>query len=540
MTNSTTTIGPKTMDSTLRKVTDDYLRTINKLSPPPPDEIAVNILNNTELAFATENATRQASHMPKWPIPNSLAPSQIADVLLYLYPIVRIAFAGVETEDYDMLGLYQSSGNDCGLYSTDQEAFCRLIREFNYTISSRGIQEVMDIMRTYADRKARCDDPNLVAVNNGIFDFESKTLMPFTPDHVFTAKSHVNYNPNAKNVVIHNDADGTDWDVESWMKDLFDDPELVQLAWELIGAILRPNVPWNKSAWFVSDTGNNGKGTLCELIRNLLGPGSHTTIPLEDFGKDFMLEPLIKANAVIVDENSVGIFVDRVNNLKAAITGDVMFVNRKHKTPIAIRFRGMLIECVNEVPRVRDRSASFMRRLLLIPFKKCFTGMERKYIKEDYLKRREVLEYVLYKVMHMDHYELSNPTECIRAMEEFRLNNDPVAQFIDEVLPQCKWDFIPNQFLYDIYLAWLKENCPSSTALNKTQFLREIRRILETSKKWYAPKGARNVGHMMDRAEPLIARYNLANWFNPDYVGADIEKRCHPEVPDSSRGIQRR
>lgn len=540
-TNTTNNPVPKTIDSTLEKVTADYLMTIDKNNPPSPNEIAATILQNTDHEFSTENAVRQANHYPKWPIPRSLAPSQIADILLYLYPIVRIALAGEDGDtDYDVLGLYQSSGDDLGLYSIDQEDFDRLIRKFKYTISSKEIQEVMSNLLTNADRKIRCADKDLVAVNNGIFDFSKKVLLPFTPDCIFTAKSRVDYNPNATNIIIHNDADGTDWDVESWMKDLFDDPELEQLAWELISAILRPNVPWYKSAWFISETGNNGKGTICSLMRSLTGRGTYTVIPLAKFSKDFMLEPLIKANAVIVDENSVGTYIDSADNLKAAITGDVIQVNRKFKTPVNFKFRGMLIECVNEVPRVKDRSPSLIRRLLLIPFRKCFTGMERKYIKEDYLKRKEVLEYVLYKVMHMDHYELSNPTECIHTMEEFRLNNDPVAQFAEEILPECKWDFLPNQFLYDIYLAWLRENCPSSTPLNKTQFLRDLRRFLDTSKTWYAPKSPRNVGHMMDKSEPLIAKYNLVNWFNPNYLGSDIEKRCHPEVPDSSRGIQRR
>ena len=92
---------------------------------------------------------------------------------------------------------------------------------------------------------------------------------------------------------------------------------------------------------------------------------------------------------------------------------------------------GMIIECVNEIPRLKDRSESLMRRLLLVPFKKCFTGAERKYIKNDYLHRKEVLEYVLFKVMNMDNYELSNPTACKEMMGEFRVNNDPVAQFVE-------------------------------------------------------------------------------------------------------------
>lgn len=529
---------PISKDEKIRQITKDYLSTVDRDNPPTPDVIAGDILAITRHEFETENALLRSG---KWKIPDCLHPSQIASILLYLYPIVRIAFAGTdETEDYDALGIYQSSGDDFGLYSTNEEQFNRIIRDYNYTISKSGIKEVLSFLRTYAPRKARCSTPNLIAVNNGIFDFDSKTLLPFTPDRVFTAKARVDYNPLAQNIVIHNASDGTDWDVESWMKDLFDDPELEQLMWELIGAILRPNVPWNKSAWFVSDTGNNGKGTLCALMRNITGKGTYTTMSLKDFAGHFTAEPLIKANAVIVDENSVGDYFDDVAKLKAAITGDMMLVDRKYEKPVAVRFRGMIIECVNEVPRVRDRSESFMRRFLMVPFQKCFTGRERKYIKEDYLKRKDVLEYVLYKVMHMDYYELSNPSACINKMREFRLNNDPVSQFVDEILPQCQWDFIPSEFLYEVYFAWRQENCPNSHVLNKITFLREVRRVLETSTDWYDTDGSRKVGHKMDAAEPLIAKYRLENWYNPNYNGTDVDKLCHPVVPKDSRGFMRR
>ena len=529
----------RTLDETLRESTRDYLAKIDPDNPPSPAQIKADILDATRLQVQLENVGRTKGD--QWKIPNKLYPIQIAEIMLHLYKIIRIDFAGmVSGEDYDMLGLYQTEGSDIGIYGTDKSQFAKVIHLYDYTITRKGIDEVLSSLKTYAPRKQRCMERDLIAVNNGIFDFKNKVLLPFSPEYVFTAKSRVDYNPNAINVVIHNNDDNTDWDVESWIQDLFDDPELAELTWELLGAILRPNVPWNKSSWFISDTGNNGKGTLCELMRLLAGEGTYASIPLTAFSKEFHLEPLIKANAVIVDENSVGIFIDSADNFKAAVTGDVILANRKQKTPVALRFRGMIIECVNEIPRVRDRSVSFMRRLLFVPFKKCFTGAERKYIKYDYLHRKEVLEYVLFKVMQMDNYELSNPTACKEMMGEFRVNNDPVAQFVEEILPECKWDLLPNQFLYDLYSAWHKENCPGSSPLSKKTFLRDIRRVLDKSNVWDCPEVAVKVGQKMNAAEPLIMRYKLENWTNPTYKGDDVEKICHPELSSSYRGIHRR
>lgn len=66
--------------------------------------------------------------------------------------------------------------------------------------------------------------------------------------------------------------------------------------------INRPNVAGDKSAWLYSESGNNGKGTLCELMRELCGKKSYAAIPLADFGKDFYLTQLLNASAIIVDE----------------------------------------------------------------------------------------------------------------------------------------------------------------------------------------------------------------------------------------------
>lgn len=529
----------RTFDETLRDITKDYLARINPDNPPSPAKIKADILDATRLQIQLENTNRDKGD--KWKVPNKLYPIQIAEIMLHLYKIIRIDFSGMVTSDeYDMLGLYQTEGPDIGIYCTYKSQFSKMIHLYDYTITTKGIEEVFNALMIYAPRKKRCTERDLSAVNNGIFDFKNKVLLPFSPEYVFTAKSRVDYNPNATNVVIRNNDDNTDWDVESWIQDLFDDPELANLIWELLGAILRPNVSWDKSAWFLSDTGNSGKGTLCELMRNLAGEGSFTSIPLAKFSKDFNLELLITANSIIVDENSVGICIDQAEAFKAAVTGDVILADRKFKTPVAIKFRGMIIECVNEIPRLKDRSESLMRRLLLVPFKKCFTGAERKYIKNDYLHRKEVLEYVLFKVMNMDNYELSNPTACKEMMGEFRVNNDPVAQFVEEILNECKWDLLPNQFLYDLYLAWHKENCPNSIALNKSHFLRDIRRVLEKSPVWDCPVAAVSVGTKMNEAEPLIKRYELEKWFNPSYKGTEVEKICHPELAKSYRGILRR
>ena len=481
----------------------------------------------------------------KWRVPDELSPAQIADIMAYTYPIVRVMTAGASSDpDYDLLAMYQEDGIYKGTYSTSDDVFRKVARSYNYTLTIRGVEEVMAILRDNVERVHPCVDPSLIAVNNGIFDYDKKVLMDFDPKYVFLTKSLVDYNSAAQNVVIHNPDDGTDWDVESWMHTLSDDDEIVDVLWEIIGAIIRPLVPWNVSAWFYSEAGNNGKGTLCELMRQMCGDGNYASIPLADFGKDFMLEPLTHSSAIIVDENDVGTFIDKAANLKAVITGDTIPINRKFKQPIAYKFRGFMVQCLNEMPRIKDKSDSFFRRQLFVPFTKCFTGIERKYIKEDYLHRKEVLEYVMKRVLHMNYFSLSVPAACVNALEEYKDFVDPVREFLREHMPLFKWDLLPSSFLYDVYVAWYKKTMGNVQNMKSQMgFMKDVKHAVETI---YPAWGfidrnkPMNPGDRMDCGEPLIDEYNLKDWMNPYYAGSpDIDKRCVPVLKRSYRGIYR-
>lgn len=533
----------KTYNQVLRDKTTDYLQTINPASPPTPDEIEAEILHAVSLEFEAMNAVMPKTQK-KFVAPKTLIPTQVALILNHLYPICSIQSGGENShDDNDIVALYCESGENAGTYVSSDKVLFSLAREYKFDLTKREFEEILYTMRSLVATKTRSVDPDLIAVNNGIFNYKTKQLMPFSPDYIFTSKSHVNYIDKPPLPVYHNPDDNTDWDVESWIQELSDDPEIVNSIWEILGAIIRPHVRWNKAAWFYSTSGNNGKGTLCELMRNLVGHGAYASIPIADFGVDFLLEPLTRSQAIIVDENDVGQFLDKAANLKAVITNDVIQINRKFKTPIAYQFYGFMVQCLNEMPRVKDRSDSFYRRQLFIPFEKCFTGRERRYIKNDYLHRQDTLEYVLWRVLNMDYYALSEPEACKEALAEYKEFNDPIRQFVSEMLPQCVWDFLPFAFLYDLYKAWFRQVSPSGTPVGKTTFINELLTLLKSDLTigWLCDDKAKQVrvGTMMAKPEYLIVQYDLSSWKNKTYRGNDLDAICTPVQNEKHRGIRR-
>ena len=535
---------PRTLNQIVSSTTSEYLEGIDVSDPPPPSEIEAELLRLVNDELDVENQVRGSRD--KFMLLKRLTFSQVAQVMLTLHQICRVDTSGKNSDpDYDLLALYCDRGEDEGIYLTSEDGFRSVARRYDYALTTNDFREVMAALRDAAPRRYRCMDRDKVPVANGIFDYSAKVLEPFDPSLVFLSKSRVEYDPHAENPVIVNPDDGTSWDVESWMDSLSDDPEVVQLLWEIPGALLRPMVRWNKSAWLYSEEGNNGKGTLCEAWRNLLGPTSYASIPIADFGKDFMLEPLTRAQAIIVDENDVGTFVDRAANLKAVITNDVISINRKHKTPVSYQFYGFMVQCLNEFPKIKDKSESFYRRQLFVPMTKNFKGIERKYIKDDYLHRPEVLQYMLKRVLHMDFYALSEPEATQAVLAEYKDFNDPVRAFFEEFNEEFVWDLLPFGFLYDLYKAWFVHTSPSGSVLGRNTFVKDVGALVRSGQypEWSCDdsRAKIRVAGRMSVGEPLVHRYGLDDWRNPGYSGSDPLLAGLPPVDkdDTFRGIQR-
>ncbi|MCD2143724.1 DNA primase family protein [Gordonia paraffinivorans] len=478
--------------------------------------------------------------------------AEVARLILALHTVILLAPSNRNSDpDLNILATYDDDPTSptYGTYRSSQGHIRSIARRYCPNVTTKEFTEVLTALRDYAPKRSRGDNPDLIACRNGIVDYNGgdPKFMEFSPEYVFLAKLDVDWNPAAENVVIHNDDDGTDWDVESWMSSLDDDPEVVELLWQIVGATVRPYVSWNKAAFFYSTQGNNGKGTLVSLMRNILGPQSYASIPLADFGKDFMLEPLTRASAILVDENDVGTFVDKAANFKAIVTNDVITINRKHKAPIAHQHFGFMVQCLNDQPTIKDKSDSLYRRQLFIPFTKCFTGAERRYIKDDYLKRPEVLEYVLKRVLTMSYYTLSEPDAVRLALEDFKENNDPIRAFWNEVKNELVWDLLPFQFLYDLYKSWLGRNMPNSKPVGRNKFVEGLVALVrtdETSQWECEDRSARlRPGDRMRDAELLIAEYELVDWADPNAPKSKPEQYAIFPVDrqkDSYRGLLRK
>ncbi len=524
-------------DELIRTTTDNFIS--NMIPSIDYSTLASMLTLETRAAVKNYNIANKLQKGEAYPIPLSLNADQTAKLLLKKERIVCINTSGDEkASDYKLAVMYQDCGPEEGTYSSNEKYFKCKIREIKPNITKAELDIVKDMIESKAPAVEVNHDEDLIAVNNGLFNFKTKELEPFSPEHVFLGKIKINYNPQATNVVLTN-PDGTAWDVESWMKTLSDDPEVVDLLWEICSATVRPNVRWNKSIWLKARSGNNGKGTFCTLLRRLCG-GNAVSLSLKQFKSQFGLSRLIGANAVIVDEVRVNDYVDDVENLKTAVTGDVLNIDRKHKESVLYQYNGVVVFCVNGVPRVHDKTGSFYRRLLIVPFDHCFTGAENPTIKGSHLSDTRVLEYVLYKVLNMNFYKLSEPAACTAELDAYKEFNDNVLQFMQEILPEAKWDLLPFSWLFACYKSWFRKNIPNGTIQGKNTFITEVIDNLPKFPEWYT-KG-RDVpvrpGFLMDKQEPLNNEYGLVSEWSGLYIDAP-EREGSRKLKAVYRGLLR-
>lgn len=503
---------------------------LTKINPPRPitpqylAQLGVELIEAKQAHVDLENSNVQARLRRR--IPDKINFDEAALTLMTLFTFKNIRVSERST-DY-LLGIYVDHGEKEGIYITSRKELYRLIDPLVPYYRNKEIDDVLDKIERMVPTVVQTSDPSLFIVNNGIYNQASDELMPFSPDYTYLVKIPVNYVDNPKSPIIIDPNDNSKWDVESWLESLAGDDDTATLIWEVIADTLQPSRSRGRSIWFYSESGNNGKGTIGQLIKNLLGIGNYSSLSVTEFKHEYMKETLIGVAANIADENDVDVYIDSVRDYKASVTGDDININRKYEKPVRLQFKGTNIQMMNGLPKTRDKSDSFYRRLILVPFLQSFTNNgEKKYIKDIYIARQDVLEFVLWKALHMKFNEFTIPAKSESLLYDYKEMNNPVMQFWNELHEEFQWDLLPTQFLYDLFVQWSNRNNPTGKPMGKSSFVTTLNNLLKDSPEWIVKTGQNDkvkTGSKLDADEPLITEYNLVGWKDKSYMGSNLKR----------------
>lgn len=400
--------------------------------PPKTMEELYNLLQQLGSAWRQDNAyivnEGQKNERTVTPLPNV---STVANVLENHCYFTFIGDGAIS--DVSKLYIYHL---DLGYYVSSDDIFRKLVLKYDNRLTShRFFNELIAYIRTDTKIQPPLNDYRYIPVANGVYNIKTKQLEKFSPDFIITSKIKTSYNPLAKKPIL-----GGWFDFDKWLNTLAcNDTELVTLLWQVMNEAINPNRTRKKMVLLVGD-GNNGKGTFQALLENLIGRENISNLKPDQFGKEFYLGALEGKVCNIGDDIS-NKYLDEVSDLMSVVSGDPVQVNKKGKQPIEARFKLLCIFSGNDLPSARNKTTGWYRRLCIIPFNADFNGeTERPEIKDEFIKDKSLLEWVLFQVLNMvDFDKFIEPKAVQEMLTEYKNSNDYVRVWVENYYIPNKW-----------------------------------------------------------------------------------------------------
>lgn len=541
----------------VRRVTQAYLDAIDPDDPPSPEAVEKQLLKMVNGVIKSINARLRTTEekQEKLSLPRALQPVQVALIIHHLYRVAEVTPGGTEQDDgLGVLSIYQDSGEFEGLYRrVDLGILEGLARDYNFSHDEKWFKELERSLHGIAPKVAETTDPDLVVTPNLIFNYRTGERIPFSPDYVFLARNtDVDLIDQQHPVPEVLDDDGNVvWNYEDWWAETVPSKGTRNYLWHVIGAALRPGHDWQVMPSLYSESGSNGKGTILVHVRAIVGSRNCASVPIKAYSSQFGKQQLLGKRLNAPDETEVGSFIKDASDLKSIITNDPITIDRKHLAPITYKPRMLTILTLNGPLNFRDKTQSMDRRLAIVPMTQRFTGTTKnKAIKDDYLLRREVCEYMLYKVLvELPRYwELNEPAEVKQALHAHKRDTNTVLAYIEEYKDQFERPFVPFPMVHAHYKAWLKENREGSGPVEAGQFTKEVKQVLNPDV-WIVPQAADGSDLKLSARSWLTAREPvLDEYFFIDAVdrwqyednGYGAPRGLAKSAPRQVRGFMRR
>lgn len=199
-----------------------------------------------------------------------------------------------------------------------------------------------------------------------------------------------------------------------------------------------------KRGLFVYGPQGTGKTTIAQVLRMMFGNLADERVSaatMNDLSKDFGLEPLLKAQAIITDEGfNEGVSV-KSNVLKKLITNEPFQVAIKGQTNLNnFVFKGPVLFTANGLPSFNDTSGAIYDRLIAVPVNRQFTIDDVETLEGhgniwEMLKANNELPGILnwarrgyLRVIKRGHFEI--PRTITNATLDWRYSNDPAFSFL--------------------------------------------------------------------------------------------------------------
>jgi putative DNA primase/helicase len=319
-------------------------------------------------------------------------------------------------------------------------------------------------------------DPYQLGVPNGVVDLRTGTLRPGHPEDGMTLQAGAAYDPTAT---------CPRW--ERFIAEIFaGNNDLTHFVQRAIGYSMT-GITSEQVLFLLYGTGSNGKGTLTNTLKRVLGDYAwnmpFATIEMKDrsaIPND--LAALVSRRFVIASETNDG---SRLNEARIkALTGcDPITARFLHGEFFTFEPVGKFWLSVNHRPIVRDDSYGFWRRIRLIPFSQRF---DVNLALADALQAEGpgILAWCVRGCLDWQRDGLHPPAIVTAATREYEEDSDPLAGFLAEACKLEPDSEVGAKDLFEHYRRWTEgHGLTDRERLSATMFGRKLGERLQRSKR---------------------------------------------------------
>ena len=341
-----------------------------------------------------------------------------------------------------------------GVYVPGYEAIENAMLDEIESLKKRQRSEVLDYLLLRCQNCEPCSF-DYIAFNNGIYNIETDTLDPFTPNIIITNKIPHNFNKAAASPLVDSVLD----------KLSCGDKEVRYLLEEAAGACLyRSNTLGGGKMIVLLGDKANGKSTYIDMLKAMLGTENYSTLDPGETKDRFSTAMLYGKTANLGDDISDG-YIGDASQLKKIITGNTIKAERKGQDPFDFTPYCTMICSANDIPRIKDSTGAVQRRLLIVPMNASFSKADPDYDPTiTYkLQQEENIEYFIQLALTglaevLNHKGFTEAKRVKDQLDDYERENNPILAFIAEC--DVETDIInePTKDVYRRYEVFCAEN----------------------------------------------------------------------------------
>lgn len=329
--------------------------------------------------------------------------------------------------------------------SVIKEAVEKQIADCTESNSNEVVNKIKRL--TYMGIEEFDSDPNVVTLENGIFNLSTGELTPHTPTHFSKVLIPCSYTKPVHEVIEDNLKDTLFWNyltTTCTFDNKLDDVMRTDILEMMACCFVKQQI--NEISFLLHGDGANGKSVALEYLKNMLGKDNFSSIALQALADD-------KFQVASLDGKLANIFTDIEQNelkhtgiIKAISSGESVSVRHLYGEPFPMYPYVKLIFSCNRFPKVYDQKGGFFRRWKIIIFKRTFTFNDPtrdnnlKDKLRDNVEERNLVFSVLIgiskELLHRGNFTHSVHEKVNRKV--WNENSDPLQAFVDNYCIQVE------------------------------------------------------------------------------------------------------